>query len=166
MQPLALPPTKKTAQPSERYPELSKLALKDWHKDARESLDKLYSSSGTPRDKSAKLSRQQRLHRRFHDILTRIGASEASGVVEPKVDVKDTEDDFSAHLSTLYSVLSRYSTCQDSSTDIIPKISLSGYRRHDAFGSVFNMLFPDHPHPVGEVPGNWQNAVVHVGPEV
>jgi hypothetical protein len=86
-------------------------------------------------------------------------------VVEPKVTKKD-EDDFSAHLSTLHAVLSRYSTCQNTSADIIPKIRLSGYQRHDASGSTFNMLFPDHPHQTGGRPCNRQNAVVHLGPEV
>jgi hypothetical protein len=91
---------------------------------------------------------------------------EAPGVEEETLAAHDIEDDFSAHSSTLFTVLSRYRVCQDSSADIIPKISLRGYRRHDESGSIFDMLFPDHPHQQGEMPFNWQNVVVRVGPEV
>jgi hypothetical protein len=150
----------------ERYPELSNLALKQWHRNARDALDRLYSDSGAPRERSAKLSKQQKLQQRFHDVLNKISASEAPGVVEPRLAAKEKEDDFSAHLSTLYTVLSRYSTCQSLSADIIPKFSLSGYRRHDSSGSIFNMLFPDHPHQTRGKLCNWQNAVLHVSPEV
>ena len=139
---------------------------KGWHRDARTSLERFYSaSSGTARDKELRLKKQKRRHERFESILKRIEAAEAVGVVEPKV-TRTEDEDFSAQLSTLYSVLSRYSVCQDSSADIVSKISLSGYRRHDASGSTFDMLFPDHPHQAAGRPCNWQNAMVHIGPEV
>ena len=86
-------------------------------------------------------------------------------MLEPEASAKD-EDDFPAHLSTLHAVLSRYGVCSDSATDIVPRISLSGYRRHPETGSNFDLLFPDHPHQAEGKPCNWQNAVIHVGSEV
>jgi hypothetical protein len=140
--------------------------LKHWHKNARDAIEKLYFDSGAPRVNSTRSAKQQWLHQRFHNVLSKISTSESQGVVEPQLAANEKEDDFSAHLSTLYTVLSRYSTCQASSTDIIPKISLSGYRRHEASGSIFDMLFPDHLHQGRGSACNWQNAVIHVGPEV
>lgn len=150
----------------DKHPELSKLVTKRWYRDARTSLERFYpASSGTARDKELRLKNQKRRHEQFESILKRIEAAEAVGVAEPKVTRTD-DDDFSDHLSMLYSVLSRYSVYQGSSADIVPKIRLSGYRRYDASGSTFEMLFPDHPHQAGGRPCNWQNAVIHVGPKV
>ncbi|KXX82512.1 Alkaline protease [Madurella mycetomatis] len=161
------PATGKTADLTEKYPELTKLVSKATYKDARLSLDKLSNDTGaSPKEKASRQKRQMRIHQRFEHVLTKITNTEAAGVVEPRVTVKE-DNDFSAHLGTLYTVLSRYSVCHDSSANIVPRISLSGYRRHDASGSVFDMLFPDHPHQDRDgSPCNWQNAVVHVGPEV
>lgn len=137
------------------------------YKDARASLDKLCTDTGaTLKERESRQKRRTKIHLRFDRVLRKISASDAAGVVEPCVTRTD-EDDFSAHLNTLYTVLSRYSVCHVSSAPIVPKISLNGYRRHDASGSVFDMLFPDHPHQHGDGAAcNWQNAVVHVGPEV
>lgn len=84
-----------------------------------------------------------------------------------ELELSDKDDaDFSTHLNTLHNVLSRYSVCHKDLVDIVPKISLSGYRKRDGLSSVFDMLFPNHPHQAEGKPCNWQNAVVHVGPEV
>ena len=139
--------------------------IKRWHKDARTSLEKLFSPSRTPKDKEARRRRQQKIHKRFDEILRQISQLESADVLEPEASTWD-EDDFAAHLSTLHTVLSRYGVCKDSSVDIVPKIGLNGYRRHDKSGSVFEMLFPDHPHQAEGKPCHWQNAVLHVGPEV
>ena len=139
--------------------------IKRSHKDARTSLEKLLSTSRAPKDREARRRRQQKIHKRFDEILLEISQLESADVLEPEASTWD-EDDFAAHLSTLHAVLSRYSVCIDSSVDIVPKISLSGYRLHDKSGSIFEMLFPDHPHQAEVRPCNWQNAVIHVGPEV
>ena len=139
--------------------------VKRWHEDARTSLEKLFSASRTPRDKEARLRRQRKIHKRFDDILVQISQAEAADVLEPEALAKD-EDNFPAHLSTLYAVLSRYAVCRDLAIDIVPRISLSGYRRHPETGSNFDLLFPNHPHQSEGRPCNWQNAVIHVGPEV
>lgn len=139
--------------------------IKRWHKDARTSIEKLFSPSRTAKDKEARRKRQQKIHKRFDEILCQIGQLESADVLEPETSTWD-EDDFAGHLSILHTVLSRYGVCKDSSVDIIPKISLSGYRRHDKSGSVFEMLFPHHPHQAEAKPCNWQNAAIHIGPKV
>ncbi|KAK1751492.1 alkaline protease [Echria macrotheca] len=103
----------------------------------------------------------------LQDVTNSIFSAASTGVIEPMVE-KMEEEDFSAHVNILYDVLTRYSICHDAPSDveIIPKISLKGYRKHSQAGSSFDVLFPDHPHQASGDSYRWQNAVIQVPADV
>jgi len=134
-------------------------------KKLRDTVRNLLSELGTPREKETRKTTRKRCIERFRHLTKEITAIASSSVIEPKV-TKTEVDDFSAHADALYDVLSRYAKCQDSESgdnDIIPRISLNGYRKHAQSGSAFDVLFPDHPHlHTHGLAFQWQNAVVQV----
>ncbi|KAK5655318.1 hypothetical protein OQA88_5885 [Cercophora sp. LCS_1] len=147
----------------ERFAKLFRLTRASL-KETTTSLQYLLSDTRIAAGTNERESKRRAFGRRLDRLTGDIAAAAESGVVEPLVSRSD-EDDFAAHANALCDVLSRYGRCQDEDieVDIVPKVSLSGYRKHPKSGSAFDVLFPDHPHQQGEgLSCQWQNTVIQV----
>ncbi|KAK0704348.1 peptidase S8/S53 domain-containing protein [Lasiosphaeris hirsuta] len=162
----------KRADPSEKqldkkYPGIA-LLLRGSTSHAKKNLQELYSPTKIGDDDKKLKEKRKQILKRVNILTAEVANTERKGLVAP-LPPKTEQLDFSAQANTLHSVLSKYKTCKtgDTVAEIIPKISLSGYRQHDESGSVFDVLFPDHPHQDENGKAcNWHNAAVQIPTEV
>ena len=150
------------AQTQDKHTDLSRF-VQGSQKEAREFLRHLLANTGGVEEKKRRQKGRDAILKRLDHVVRKLEKSRVQDVAEPRTSRTD-QDDFSAHASDLYKVLLRYSTCDAAGpeAEIVPKISLNGYRKHEVSGSSFDVLFPNHPH--GE--GQWQNAVIQIPGEV